>query len=225
MLLVLDDNDFRRKDLLVKLRLKNVTVSCQPLKDYKFITKPLITAYINPSKEVISSICEGDGISVVAKNAEDIIFPDHIINIPLDNNLDKALENIYNDELSKGKTGELDIFGKVVIKDNEVGVAGKRVTFNDTEIKIIKLFYFSYKKKFTDTEASSYFRYLKNPEQNFAHSVSMINSKCKKVGKYVLIIRENGVFFANPQLCSMKKTQSTSQDPNVIIFKNEKVHY
>lgn len=224
MLLILDDNEYRRKSLLVKFRMKNMITSCQPLTYHSFFTKPLITAYINPSLEILSTLRNNKNVTIVAKNDLKVKLPDWIIHIPLDDNIDKEIEKIYIEQLTKDSQGELDIFGKVVFKGKQVGVSGKKIDFTDTQINILKFFYFNFDKRFTDTEASSYFRFLENPEQNLIHTIYTINSKCKQAGREALIIKEEGRFLANPSLYTLNRENITALEPGEKLYKNEKVH-
>lgn len=224
MLLVFDDNEYRRKNLLVKFRLKNMIASCQSYAYYSFFAKPIITVLINPSFDILSTLCNSNNVTIVAKNDLKAKLPDWIIHIPLDDKIDKEIEKIYIEQLTKDSQGELDIFGKVVFKGNNVGVFGKRIVLTDTQINILRFFYFNYSKRFTDTEASSYFRFLENPEQNLVHAIYTINSKCKQVGREALIVKEDGRFFANPSLYTLNRESITQLKPGEKIYKNEKVH-
>lgn len=224
MLLVFDDNEYRRKNLLVKFRLKNMIVSFQAYAYYPFFTKPLITVLINPSFDILSTLCNNNTVTIVAKNDLKAKLPDWIIHIPLDDNIDKEIEKIYIEQLTKDSQGELDIFGNVVFKGKNVGVSGKRITCTDTQMNILKFFYFNCKKGFTDTEASSYFRFRENPEQNLVHAIYTINSKCKQVGREALIVKKDGRFYANPSLYTLNRENITTLEPGEKLYKNEKVH-
>ena len=87
MLLIIDDNDFRRHDLCWSFDYKGVIFSSQTYEYVDFYTKPFMTLYVNPSYSQLAKIKNENTITIVAKNNLRGKLPPWMIHMPIDKDL------------------------------------------------------------------------------------------------------------------------------------------
>ena len=199
MILILDNNEYRRHDIFMSLYAKKCTISAHSIDDAEYYTKPNLTAYINPSDEELKGIKNEDTLCIVATNRKNLKLPDWITVIPLDACVGKSIYTIYNEKINYGKGRE--IFGIACMEGNKFALGGVYVKFSPRERQIIKLFMYNPSKKFMAYDACGYFNFDGDPEIRFEAAVCKINIKCvQRSNRIPLILSKGGNYYINPEV-------------------------
>ena len=201
MILLVDNNEERRKDIQVKLRIKGYTVSVSSYDELLIRTKPFFTVYINPTKNELGKIYNGDTKTIIFSNREHLNLPKWSINIDSIDDIANTTARLYNELSPFQKQDIVDIVGYACMK-GRFALGGREIRFSKRENEIIRFFMNQPNKKFSSYDASSYIRILTNPEENYRKSISSINTKAKKVKREPIIIYKDDKYFFNPVISS-----------------------
>ena len=98
MILLVDNNDERAKDIQIKLRLKGYTVSTSRYDELILRTKPVFTIYINPTNKEVSKMTNGDTISIVFCDRKSVMLPLWSINFDSLNNIADKIIEVYKEK-------------------------------------------------------------------------------------------------------------------------------
>lgn len=195
MILILDNNEYRRHDVCLSLSMKKYIVAEQSLDVAKFFTKPNMTVYLNPNYDELNKIEKTDTITVVAKNFVKQKLPSWIKVIPLDSCLIKNLVEIFETNCNYGKGREF--FGIIALEGKKFSFGGKYISMTPQQLRIIKLFLYNPDKVFELYDASSYFDFVCDQEIGFADAVDSINQKCIREGREKIIVYKSGRYRIN----------------------------
>ena len=196
MILLLDNNQYRRHDIFLSLYMKKYTVAEQSIDDMDYYTKPFITVYLNPTIEQIQKIKNEDTICIVAKNNLSISTPPWMRVIPLDKNVAKTIMKIYDENANFGKGRE--VFGILCLEARLFTIGGAYVYLSPNQRKALKIFLYNPNKKFPLYDISSYLDFKTDKEYGFIKMVEDINYKCRRAGRETLIVSKKGEYFISP---------------------------
>ena len=202
MILILDNNTYRRHDVLLSLFIKKYIVAEQSIDDMDYYTKPFMTVYLNPTDEQIKRIKNEDTVCVVAKNKVVSKTPNWMEIIPLDDNVVKNIIKIYEEKCPYGKGRE--IFGVLAMEGKKFAFGGIYFHLTPKQMKAIKLLLYNPNKKFELYDISSYLEFNTDKEIGFEAMISEINLRCKKVNREKLVLREGSKYFINPNVINKK---------------------
>ena len=180
MILVLGNNEWSRHDILMSLFRKKYYVAEQLIDDAEFLTKPILTVYINPTTAQIKRIKKEKTICVVAKN-NFIGAPDWMYVIPYDNTTSKRIVEIYDANCNYGKGRE--VFGILGLEKNKFTMGGAYIHMTPKQLKAIKILLYNSEKKFSSYDISSYFDFIGDRENSFLEMVREINYQCRRTKK------------------------------------------
>ncbi|MBE6674022.1 MAG: hypothetical protein E7596_02825 [Ruminococcaceae bacterium] len=196
MILLLDNNQYRRHDVLLSLFMKKYTVAEQTIDDMDCYTKPFVTVYLNPTIQQIQKIKKEDTICVVAKNNLTIQTPSWMRVIPLDKNVAKSIIRIYEENRTFGNGRE--VFGILGLEGRLFTIGGAYVHLTPRQMKALKIFLYNPNKKFALYDISSYLDFNTDREYGFIKMVEDINYKCRRAGRETLIMCKNNEYFISP---------------------------
>lgn len=202
MILLVDNNEERAKDIQVKLRLKGYTVSVSRYEELCVRTKPVFTAYINPTSDEVSKMTNGDTISIVFSNRQSVKLPLWTINFNSLDNIVNEIIGVYKEKIKCQLPKKVDVVGYACMKDGDFALGGNIIKLSIREKEIVRFYMAQPYKSFSSYDASSYIRILSNPEENYRKSVSMINLKARKCDREPLIMFKNDKYFFNPEISS-----------------------
>ena len=197
MILILDNNQFRRKDLFKALHKKGYVVACHPFDEYKLYTKPLMTVLMNPARSEIDKVIEYSSTKYVV--AKDFFKSngDKYTLIPLTPNpVDYIIEEYH--KIEGCHRNQMDVYGIACHMYDEYAIGGKMLEFYEMEAKIFEFFLKLPNKKFMDFDVSRSFPFRVDPEENFKQAVWKINMKTKDATGIRYILSKNGCYFLNP---------------------------
>ena len=198
MILILGNNQWTRHSVLLSLFMKKYYVAEQTIDDSVCITKPFLTAYINPTISEINKIKNENTICVVAKNDLKIKVPAWIKVIPCDDNIAKRIMEIYDDACPYGKGRE--VFGILGLEGKKFTIGGAYVHMTPKQLKAIKILLYNPGKKFSSYDISSYFDYIGDAEEGFFQMVQEINYQCKRAGREKLIFYKENKYYISPDV-------------------------
>lgn len=202
MILLLDNNVYRRHDVFLSLFIKRYIVSEQLLDDMDCYTKPFLTVYLNPTEAQLKKIKNEDTICVVAKNNVTCNVPKWMEIIPLDGNVAKNVMRIYDERCQYGKGRE--IFGVLAMEGKRFAYGGIYFHLTPKQMNAIKILLYNPSKKFELYDISSYLKFNTDNEIGFATMIDEINMRCKKVNREKLVLREGSKYFINPNIIYIK---------------------
>ncbi|MBQ8145351.1 MAG: hypothetical protein IJ039_01065 [Clostridia bacterium] len=203
MILLFDNNQYRRHDILLSLFMKKYIVAEQPLDDMDFYTKPFMTVYLNPTEAQMKKIKKEDTLCVVAKNNVIGKTPDWMEIIPLDKNTAKSIMKIYDEKCPFGKGRE--IFGALAMEGKRFAFGGIYFHLTPKQMKAIKILLYNPHKKFELYDISSYLEFNTDKEIGFSTMIDEINMRCKKVNREKLVLREGSRYYINPNIIFYKR--------------------
>jgi hypothetical protein len=199
MILLLDNNQYRRHDVFLSLFMKKYIVAEQQLDDMDFYTKPFLTVYLNPTEAQLKKIKKEDTVCVVAKNNVTTILPDWIELIPLDKDVSKNIMEIYDKKCPYGKGRE--IFGAIAMEGRHFAFGGIYFHLTVKQMKAIKILLYNPHKKFELYDISSYLEFnTADSEAGFATMIDEINGRCKRVNREKLVLRDGSRYYINPDI-------------------------
>ncbi len=198
MILILDNNQFRRRGVYLTLYSKKFLVSEQTIADSEYYTKPFMTVYINPTSTEISKIKDEKTLCVVAKNNVTSFVPHWMKIIPLDNGLTNKIIEIYKKFCTYGQGRE--IFGIICMEGNKLTLGGAYIDLSNRQRALVKFLIYNAEKRFKLYDICTYFDFKTDKEIGFDKMVLEINRKCVKKHREHLIVRENDTYYINPNV-------------------------
>lgn len=198
MILILDNNQYRRRDIFNRLRINGYMVSAQDFEIGVEFTKPFLTVVINPTNAQLMTIKRENTKYLIIKANKPDNLREWMDYIPLSNEIDIDIERYFWTNFKYENPKVISRFGCICVDDKGISAGGIRLRLKRTAKKIAKFFIYNNQKKFRDSEVVSYFRFLsKVPEQNLYYHVSYINSSCKNNGRPPLISINKGIYWLN----------------------------
>ncbi len=203
MILLVDDSEERRENLLIRFRVKGYLVNATPYDELWFHTKPFITVYINPTKTQMLKIKNSeDTISMVFCDRGSVPLPIWSINFTSVKNIYDEVVNIYKERATFQIKNKIDIVGYACLRGKEFAVGGKDILLSNRELNIVRFFMNQPNKKFRLLDASGYVWIKDNQEKNYAQALFRINKKLKNKSRPKLIIYKDGWCYFNPEISS-----------------------
>lgn len=198
MILLLDNNQFRRRSIYLTIYSKKYLVSEQTITDSEYYTKPFMTVYINPTSTELSKIKNENTVCVVAKNNVSVPLQKWMRLIPLDNTTTMKIIKLYNELCPYGKGRE--IFGIVCMEGNLIALGGAYIRLSYRQRLLIRFLLYNSGKTFNLYDISNYFDFKTDNEIGFDKMVLEINRKCVKRRRELLIKREKDAYSINPSV-------------------------
>ena len=198
MILILDDNQYRRKSVFDRLRLHKYMVSAQEISVGNYMVKPVLTVYINPTSDQIKIIKRENTIYLIIKNNKPENLPFWMNYIPLSNEIDIDIERFFWNHFEHENPNKISTFGCICVQGNRIALGGKLLKFKRTSLSLAKFFIYNNQKKFSDYEISTYFRFLtKVPESTLVRHIYNLNGICKASGRPAMISSYKNTFWLN----------------------------
>ncbi len=200
MILIVDDNEYRRNDISFELRRNKYMVNAIGYDDILLYQKPIMTVYIHPTSEFVKNLKRSDTLAVIAKNDEALKTPKWAHTIPLNSTFIKEIINFYKENYKYEVPDNVDVIGVVCIKNTKVGVGGICIDFTKEQLKLLKLLLYNRGKEFNFYEILRYIPKRTNSYDNLLQTIRRINHKTveAKRGKIILINSEKCI--VNPEL-------------------------
>lgn len=198
MILILDNNQYRRREIFNKLRLNGYIVSAQDLEMGLEFTKPFLTVLINPTNTELMSIKRENTKYLIIKPNKPDCLKEWMDYISLSSEIDIDIERYFWNNFKHENPKVISKFGCICVDQKGISAGGIRLNLKRTATKIAKFFIYNNQKKFKDSEVVSYFRFLsKEPEENLYYHVSCINGICKSNKRPPLISKIKGIYWLN----------------------------
>lgn len=196
MILILDNNEYRRHDVMLSLFIKKYLVAEHPLSEMDYYVKPFMTVYINPLTDELKKIKNEDTVTVVVKSNPPRNLPPWMHVIPNDKNVVKNIVRIYEEKctLNKGR----EIFGIICIEGLYFTMGGAYIYMTKKQMDIIRLMLYNNKKTFNLYDISSYFKFNTDKEYGFYKAVRNINYKCRLADREPIILYKDDKYWINP---------------------------
>lgn len=193
MILVVDNNDERRKNTITWLRVKGYMSSGIKYDMLSCYTKPFLTVYVNPTASEADEIKNSpDTISVFICDRPSVTLPPWAIGVTTLTLPHLSIMKIFDERFDHLKTDQIEIVGYACMKNNNFALGGELIELTRLEYLIVSFFMINKNKCFKIYDCSSYFNFKANPEENFIKAIQRINAKCKRALRPPLII-ENGI--------------------------------
>ncbi len=203
MILIVDNNKERSKDLVVKLRIKGYIVASTQYDELWYHTKPFMTVYINPSRDEASKLINDTStISVIFCDRHSVKLPLWSINFTSLESIIKNIENVYDEKCIYQIYDKVDVVGYACFKNGRFALGGERIRLSPKEKRIVSFFMYQADKKFKLYDASGYIRYLNNPENNLIAAIGRINRKAKAKERVPIIKYKEDYCYFNPEIAS-----------------------
>ena len=198
MILILDDNQFRRKSVFDRLRLNGYMVSAQEYSVGMYMVKPVLTVFVNPTNDQIKKIKrENTKYLIIKKNKPDYL-PSWMSYIPLSNEIDIDIERFFWNNFEHENPNKISIFGCICIEGNKIALGGALLDLKKTEMRIAKFFIYNNQKKFSDYELTTYFRFItKSPASTLVRHIYHLNGICRSSGRPPLLSSYKNTFWLN----------------------------
>ena len=201
MILIVDENEDRRENLQIKLRVKGYLTNVTSYEDLWFHTKPFMTVYINPKMSDMQLIKNSeDTISVFFCDRKSVKLPLWSINVNSLKNLYDDIIRIYKENSTYQIKDKIDMVGYACLKNKKFAVGGKDINLSKREYLLVTFFMNHPKKKFRLGDASNYVWIHENKETNFALSIARINRKLKQQLRSKIIICKDDWCYLNPEI-------------------------
>ncbi len=200
MILIVDDNEYRRNDISFELRRNKYMVNAISYDDIVLYQKPIMTVYIHPTSEFVNKLKRSDTLTVIAKSDETLKTPKWAHAITLNSSFIKEIINLYKENYKYEVPDNVDVIGVVCIKNTKVGVGGICIDFTKEQLKLLKLLLYNRGKEFNFYEILKYIPKRTNSYDNLLQTIRRMNHKTleAKRGKILLINNEKCV--VNPEL-------------------------
>ena len=203
MILVVDNNEERRKNTVSWLRVKGYMSSSTNFSELSFYTKPFLTVYVNPTSSEASSITDAeDTLSLFICDRPSVKIPPFAHSISKLKTPYISIMKFFDEKFDHLGADQMEIVGYACHKNNEFALGGERIDLSSLEHLIVCFFMINYNKRFKLYDAASYFNFKSNPENNFRKAISRINSKCKRELRLPLIIANEIEAYFNPEISS-----------------------
>ena len=204
MVLIFDDNEFRRKELKRALRDTEINFKIDTYENWEYLTKPILTVFIMPKPSeidyLVRSISSQGTVAVSLLKREPAKTGTFRRNILSEDGMLTAdvIRDIIKNEY--GYNLKQDFVGNALIdeEDNDIYFARKRLFLTKTEYKIARFLAYNPQKTFTDEEILEYTG-LKISPSSISKYVSYINHKCKENYRKPLILRTSYGYCINKE--------------------------
>ncbi len=196
MVLIFDDNEFRRKEIRRSLRDTEIAFKVESYEHWEYLTKPLVTVFVMPKPSELDYMIRNvqkQGtipVAIVKRESPSLKHIKHLIisenGVPTPDTLREIINREYDYNLKQ------DLIGSILIdeSDEDIYFGGKRLSLTQTEYKISRLLAYNPKKKFTDEEIIEYIG-SKITTSSISKYVSYINHKCTDKYRKRLILRSS----------------------------------
>lgn len=202
MILIVDNSEERRNNLVIRLRVKGYLVCGINYDDIDYYTKPFMTVYVNPPRKMVDKLTAGDTISVAFTDRNNFQLPLWTTNIYNLKDLEKDIINIFNEKSTFLKKDKINVVGYACLRNDRFALGGKRISMSKMQMLVIKFFLFQKNKKFKLYEACQYMHFRTNPEENFARLISNINKRTKEEDRDKLIVHSFDEYYLNPDIAN-----------------------
>ena len=201
MILLIDNNEERRKSLTILLRVKGYIVSAISYENMDYYVKPFLTAYINPPNKIAESLKSEDTLSVIFTERK-LSLPSWSINISSLKNIQNEIIQIYEEKCPFNKKDKIDVLGYACIKNGKFALGGRIVRLSSRERQLVSFFMFNHTKKFNLYDVVNYFVLKSNPESNILNSIYKLNRKMEEANREKIILVENDLCYFNPKIAN-----------------------
>lgn len=198
MMLILDNNEYRRHDLCLDLEDRGIIVAERTIKEANDYVKPAITVYINPSTEEINKIRNDNTLTIIVKRNTALKLPCWMKILPFDKSLRDNLAEIAYAKF--GKKEDRRFYGVVLFHNRTFVIGGAKIFLSKREREIARFFLINGGKKFYSFDVCDYIYFRVNPEENFEKSVRKINAKCRRLNREPLILLKGCKYSLNKYL-------------------------
>ncbi len=196
MILIFDDNEYRRQELCKKMYMADLFVRGESYEHCEYLAKPLVTVLISPDVEQIkyfSSVLMRQNTIPVLVIKRSIPEARLFRNVIIDENGEITPKQII-DIIKKETEYNLfhDMINYILVDEEEKDIyfGGKKLFLTDGEYKIVKFFAYNREKMFIIDEILDYLHLRKRVSENtFYVYISNINSKCYDQHREDIIIR------------------------------------
>ena len=204
MVLIFDDNEFRRKEIKRALRDTEICFKIENYEHWEYLTKPIVTVFVMPKQSEIDYMVRNVSsqgtiaVSLLKREPQKSEFFRRII-ISEDAKLDPdAIREIIKNEY--GYNLKEDLIGRVLVDEEykDIYFGAKRLFLTKTEYKIARFLAYNPKKTFTDEEIIEY-AHLKITSASLSKYVSYINGKCRDSYRKRLILRTSYGYLINDE--------------------------
>ncbi len=199
MILVVDNNEERRKDTITWLRVNGIMSSGTNFSELPYYTKPFMTVYVNPTSSEASRTQNSEQtLSVFICDRPSVKLPSWSINITTLKTPFLSIMNVFEEKFDHFKYNQIEIVGYACLKNDDFALGGEIIELTKQEFLIVCFFMINKNKKFKLYDAAGYFNFKNNPEENFRRAVYRINAKCKQRNRVQLIIANAYEAYFNP---------------------------
>lgn len=225
MILVVDNNDERRKNTVTWLRVKGYMASGTSFDELALRTKPFMTVYVNPTSSEVNELKSfDDTLSVFICDRASVKTPPKSIRIDSLISPHISIMKTFDASFNHFGYDQMEIVGYACLKNDEFAVGGELIELSKLEYLIVCFFMAHKDKKFKIYDCASYFNFKANPEENFKKSIYRINLKCKHEERLPLIIADAHEACFNPEIASyvckpfVEPNLETDDMKNVIVI-------
>lgn len=204
MVLIFDDNEFRRKEIKRALRDTEMCFKIEDYEHWEYLTKPILTIFVMPKPSEIDYLVrniKSQGTIAVSLLKREPPRSDFFRRIIISENGKLRADDIRDIIMKEyGYNLKQDLVGKILIdeEDKDIYFAGKRLFLTKTEYKIARFLAYNPKKTFTDEEIIEYTR-IKITPSSLSKYVSYINGKCRDSYRKRLILRSSYGYSINDE--------------------------
>ena len=203
MILVVDNNDERRKNTITWLRVKGYMATGTSYSELPYYTKPFMTVYMNPTAKEAEHISNsGDTLSVLICDRFSVKTPPFAIRVSTLTSAHISIMKIFDEKFNHFGYNQMEIVGYACLKNDEFALGGELIGLSNLEYLIVCFFMVNKNKRFKIYDCAAYFNYKANPEENFRKSIYKINAKCKREHRLPLIIADAREAYFNPTIAS-----------------------
>ena len=196
MILIFDDNSYRREALCKKIYMNDLYVRGESYEHCEYITKPLITILVCPSPSEASrylKIFSAEGTTCVFVLKREISELKGYRNVFINKEGEitpSQVREIINQEYKYNLKNDYMNYMLIDEDEKDVYFGAKKLFLTDREYSIVKFFAYNPKRMFTIDEILDYMHLRKRvSETTFYSYVSCINSKCYKQNREDIILR------------------------------------
>ena len=202
MILIVDNSEERRKNLVIRLRVKGFLACGIDYNDKDFYTKPFMTVYINPPRPKIDNLKNDDTISVIFTDRDKMELPTWTINIRSIKALENDIVALYNEKCPFQRNDNIDVIGYACLQNDKFALGGRLFKLSKMQIQMARFFLYQPRKRFKLYEACQYIHFRNNPEENLERLINNINKMLKAENRESLIINEGLEYYLNPDIAS-----------------------
>ena len=198
MILIIDNNDFRREKICKKLYMESIPAIGCAREEEKGYSKPLITIIVDPKQSEYNRIynnsdsnfylCSKKPLPNLPSNRvivdrECFVYPDKIREI---------LQNDFNINLKEDHIGPVSLYTET----HDLYVGGAYMHLGLNQFALISFLVYNYGRRFSVEEIYDYLHLKKSVKMNsFRVYVSMVNGKGKKNNRGRLIEEYNEFYY------------------------------